>query len=66
MYLTVNSLIEINNIITASNNITLKKVNVKLYRFDKMYMDKELIEDKLYQIIDQFKKEKLHLQSFIQ
>ena len=41
-------------IITASNNITLRKVNVKPYGFDKMYMDKELIEDKLYQIIDQF------------
>ena len=40
MYLTVNSLIEINNIITASNNITLKKVNGKPYGFDKMYMDK--------------------------
>ena len=29
-------------------------------------MDKELIEDQLYQIIDQFSKEKVHLQSFIQ
>ena len=48
MYLTVDSLIEINNIITGSNNINLKKVNVKPYEFDKMYMDKELIEDKLY------------------
>ena len=41
MCLTVNSLIEINNIITGSNNITLRKVNVKPYGFDKMYMDKE-------------------------
>ena len=52
MYLTVDSLIEINNIITGSNNITSRKVNVKPYGFDKMYMYKELIEDKLYQIID--------------
>ena len=29
IYLTVDSLIEINNIITASSNITLRKVNVK-------------------------------------
>ena len=40
MYLTVDSLVEINNIITCSNNITLRKVDVKPYRFDKMYMDK--------------------------
>ena len=56
MYLIVGFLIEINNVITGSNNITLRKVNVKPYRFDKLYMDKELIEDKL----------KIHLQSFIQ
>ena len=47
MYLTVDSLIEINNI-TGSNNITLRKVNVKSYGFDKMYMEIELIKDKLY------------------
>ena len=44
LYLTVDSLIEINNIITSSNNFTLRKVNVKPCGFDKIYMDKELIE----------------------
>ena len=58
MYLTVDSLIEI-NIITGSNNITLRKINVNPYGFDKMYMNKELIEDKLYQIIDQFNEKKI-------
>ena len=58
MYLTVDSLIEINNLITGSNNITLRKGNVKPYGFDEMYMDKALIEDKLYQIIDQFNERK--------
>ena len=48
MYLTDDLLIETNNIITGSNNITLRKVNVKPYGFDKMYMGKEIIEDKLY------------------
>ena len=48
MYLTVDSLIKIINIVTGSNNITLRKVNVKPYGFDKMYMDKESMEDKLY------------------
>ena len=28
--------------ITASNNITLTRVNVKQYGFDKMYMGKDL------------------------
>ena len=46
IYLTVDFLIEINNIITVSYYITLKKVNVKLYELDKMYMDEDLTEDK--------------------
>ena len=45
MYLIDDSLIDINNI-TGSNNFTLiTKVNVKPYGYDKMYMDKDLIED---------------------
>ena len=57
MYLKVESLIETNNIIIGSNNISLRKVNLKPYRFDKMYIDQELIKDKLYQIIEiQWKK----------
>ena len=62
--MTVDSLIEINNRISGWNNITLRKVNVKPYEFDKMYMDKGLIKYKLYQIIDQFNERKLHLQKF--
>ena len=58
-YLTVNSLMEINNIITGSNNISLRKVNLKPYGFDKKYMHKELIEDKFYQIVDQFNERKI-------
>ena len=38
---------------TGSNNIILRKVNVKPYGFDKVYLDKDLIEDKPYQIINQ-------------
>ena len=40
MYLTVDSLIEINNIIIGSNSFNLRQVNVKPYGFDKMCMDK--------------------------
>ena len=39
MYLTVDSLIEINNIITGANSITLQKVNVMSCGFDKTYMN---------------------------
>ena len=40
MYLDVDSLIDMSNIITGSNNITLRKVNVQPYGCDKMYMAK--------------------------
>ena len=60
IYIRVVFLIEINNITTVSNNITLRKVNVKPYGFNKMYMNKDLIDDKLYQlIIDQFNERKV-------
>ena len=57
--MTADSLIEINNILTGSNSITLRKVNVKPYGFDKMYIDKVMIEVNLYQIIDQFNTRKI-------
>ena len=48
MYLTFDSLININNnYIPSSNNINLRKVNIKPYGFDKMHINKDLIEDKL-------------------
>ena len=59
MYLTVAFSIDIDNIIIGLKNITLRKVKVKPYGFDKMYMEKELIEDKLYQTIDQLNKIKI-------
>ena len=59
MYLTVDSLIDINNIETGSINITLRKVNAKPYGYDKIFVDKVLIEDKLYQLIDQFNERKI-------
>ena len=53
MYLKVGSLIEISIIITCSNNIIFRKVNVKPYGLNKVFMGNDLIEDKLYQIVDQ-------------
>ena len=52
IYLTVDSLINSRNIITSSNNVTLRKVNVRLCGYDKMHIDKDLIEDKLYKLVD--------------
>ena len=54
MYVTVDSLT-----VTSSNNITLRKVNVMPYGFDKMYMDKDLIENNLHQTINQFNERKI-------
>ena len=64
MYLTADSSIDINNIITGSNYITLRKVNVKKCGYDKVYMDKNLIEHKLYQPIDQFSERKINHRDF--
>ena len=44
MYLIVDLLIDINNIITGLNNIFLKKVNIKPFGYDEMYMEKDLIK----------------------
>ena len=64
MYLTVDSLVNIKIIITGSNKITLRKVNVKSYRCDTMYMDKDLIVDKLYRLIDPFHQRKINHRDF--
>ena len=48
----------------GSNNIILRNINVKPYRFDKMYMDKDLMEDRLYQIKDQFNQRKITPEKF--
>ena len=52
--LTVHSFIDKNNIKTSSNNINLQKVNVKPYGCNKVYLNKDLIEDKPCQLIDEF------------
>ena len=49
MYVTDDSLIEINNIITDLNNILLRKFN------DKIHTNKQLINDKMYDSIQQKK-----------
>ena len=64
MYLTVDSLIDMNNVITGSNNIIPRKVNVKLCGYNEMCMGKDFIDDKLYQLVDQFNERKINHRDF--
>ena len=64
LFLTVDSLITLNNIITDSRNITLRDINVKPDGYDKTYMDKSLIELALYQLVDEFNEKKLTHKQF--
>ena len=59
MHLTVGSLIATKDIITGASNITLRKVNAKSHGFDKVQIENDLIEDRLYQITDQFSEKKI-------
>ena len=52
--MTVDSLLDMKITVTGLNNITLKKVNVTPIRYYKINIDKDLIEDKLHRLIDQF------------
>ena len=64
MHLTVDSLIDINNLINGLNNVTLRKVNAKPYGCDKIYMDDNLIEDKLHQSLGKFSERKINHRDF--
>ena len=57
-------MIDIDNMITSLNGISLRKVNVKLYGYDKMCIDKDLIDDNLYQLIDKFSERKVNHRDF--
>ena len=54
LYLTLDSLIRINNLITKSFNNKLRTVNVKPRGYEKEYMDFYLIEPALRGLIDNF------------
>ena len=58
MHLTVYFLVDISNI-TGSNKITLRKRNLEPCEYDKKSMNKDLIEDKLHQLINQFNQRKI-------
>ena len=54
LLLTVDSLITLNNIITGSNNLSLRFVNVKPAFYKKQYLDFTKIEFELYKLVDLF------------
>ena len=54
LLLTVDSLITLNNIITGSNNLFVRAVNVKPAGYHKQYLDFAQVEFELYKLIDLF------------
>ena len=59
LFLTVDSLISINNIITKSKNHTLRKCEVKPVGYNYQYMESTKIEDELYRLVDCFNEKRL-------
>ena len=54
LFLTVDSLITINNIITNSRNLDLRQVNVKPAGYERQYMHFKNIKSELYTLVDKF------------
>ena len=64
LFLTVDSLIRINNIIINSHNLHLRRHNVKPAGYNKQYMDASRIETELYSLIDKFNNTKTTSRTF--
>ena len=64
LFLTVDSLIRINNIITNSHNLHLRRHNVKPAGYNKQYMDVSRIEAELYSLIDKFNNRRIMTRAF--
>ena len=66
VYLTLDSLITINNLITKSTNIKLRTVNVRPSGYEKAYMDFYSIEPALRGLIDNFNLGKVNEKIFVE
>ena len=64
LFLTVDSLIRINNIITNSHNLHLRRHNVKPAGYNKQYMDVSRIEAELYSLVDKFNDRRITSRAF--
>ena len=64
LFLTVDSFIRINNIITNSHNLHLRRHNVKHAGYIKQYMDMSRIEAELYSLDDKFNDRRIAPRTF--
>ena len=64
LFLTVDSLITLNNFVTDSDNIQLRQINVKPALYDKEYMDFTKIESELYLLVDKFNERQISTRTF--
>ena len=64
LFLTVDSSIRINNIITNSHNLHLRHHNVKPAGYNKQYMDVSRIEAELYSLVDKINDRRITSRAF--
>ena len=64
LFLTVDSLISINNIITNSNNLTLRQCEVKPAGYNMQYMNSGKITSELYSLVDKFNERQISAVAF--
>ena len=65
LFLTVDSLIKLNNLITGSQHTKLRSCNVKPAGYNKQYMDVNKIDAALYGLIDDFNDRKITHREFV-
>ena len=65
LFLTVDSLIRMNNLITRSKNTYVRTCNVKPAGFDRQYMEANKIEAALYGLVDDFNDRKITHRKFV-
>ena len=64
LFLTVDSLITLNNFVRDSHNIQLRQINVKPAFYNKQYMDFTKIESELYLLVDKFNERQITTRTF--
>ena len=64
LFLTVDSLITLNNFVRDSHNIQLRQINVKPAFYNKQYMDFTKIESELYLLVDKFNERQICTRTF--
>ena len=64
LFLTVDSLISINNIITKSSNLKLRQCEVMPAGYNKQYMNSSKIESELYNLVDKFNERQISAAAF--